>query len=62
MPTVETMYVIVGTTDNERDPETGEMLYWSNDWGWVDEDMADLFTNEEKNWLSLPIGGKWEEV
>ena len=45
----------------EYDDETGEGLYWSNRFGWVREDQADVFTEEESKELRLPMGGVWEE-
>lgn len=37
-------------------------LYWSNDIGWVSKGSADIFTEEERNSLNLPIEGKWVKV
>lgn len=34
-------------------------FYWSNAWGWVDEQSADSFTIDERATLALPIGGHW---
>ena len=45
----------------EYDDETGEGLYWSNEFGWVREYQADVFTEEESKELRLPMGGVWEE-
>lgn len=36
--------------------------YWSSDFGWVDRDQADRFTDEEKASLIPPIGGYWIKV
>ena len=34
--------------------------YWSNKIGWIDEVLfADIFNQEEKETLNLPIGGEW---
>lgn len=44
---------------NERDPETGEPLYWSNVDGWVGVESANRFCERERWSLNLPIGGKW---
>lgn len=52
-------YKIVGLW--EFDEETGDRLYWSNRYGWVPEDEADQFTEEESDELNLPLGGEWEE-
>ena len=36
-------------------------LFWSNDWGWGDEDVPmTLFSEEEKNKVQLPVEGKWK--
>ena len=32
---------------------------WSNEFGWSGDDIFDLFTLEERETLSLPIGGQW---
>ena len=45
----------------EYDDETGEDMYWSNRFGWVPEDEADEFSEEESEELRLPLGGAWEE-
>lgn len=34
-------------------------FYWSNSWGWVDENTADSFTPDERKSLSLPLAGRW---
>ena len=34
-------------------------FYWSNSWGWVDEDTSDVFTPDERASLTLPISGRW---
>ena len=36
-------------------------LLWSNKFGWVEEEY-DVFTNEERHNLSLPIEGKWSRA
>lgn len=39
-----------------NDPE----LFWSNEYGWVEFDCGvDYFTEDETNYLNLPIEGKW---
>jgi hypothetical protein len=40
-------------------PEDKKPLYWSNDGSWVDLGTARLFSDHEKNTLSLPVGGMW---
>jgi hypothetical protein len=37
-------------------------LAWSNEYGWVDNDSYDLFTQEECDTMNLPIEGKWWRV
>jgi len=36
-------------------------LCWSNDTGWQLDDY-DTFTDEEKEFLPLPLDGEWEAV
>jgi hypothetical protein len=38
---------------------TDPALLWSNSEGWTDGEDFDLFTLEESETLSLPIGGQW---
>lgn len=47
--------------DAERDDD-GRPLYWSNGQGWVERDSADRFSFDERTTLTLPVGGKWEDV
>jgi hypothetical protein len=54
----DSFYVIEAIT--ERDDETGEPLFWSNQMGWVSLPDATLFTEAERNRLNLPIGGTWQ--
>jgi hypothetical protein len=42
---------------NTEEPE----LCWSNEEGWT-PDNYDTFSNEERETLSLPLGGDWERV
>lgn len=37
-------------------------LAWSNEFGWVDTQTFDIFTEEEKQTISLPIEGEWRKV
>lgn len=39
----------------ERDSETDEPLWWSNEDGWVDEASATTFTDREREYLRLPV-------
>lgn len=53
------LYIVRGK--NERHEETGEVLYWSNKYGWCNKADADLFTASEVMRFDLPIGGEWVE-
>jgi hypothetical protein len=44
---------------DERDDDTNELLYWSNDIGWVGAECCDSFTRSERETVNLPIGGEW---
>lgn len=37
----------------------GEQLYWNNQMGWVDRELADVFTEDETFRLDLPLDGAW---
>jgi hypothetical protein len=37
----------------------GEHSYWSNVDGWVAIQDADVFTEQERAELNLPVGGEW---
>ena len=37
-------------------------LYWSNEDGWVDINSSDIFTDEERNKVNLPMEGRWRIV
>jgi hypothetical protein len=50
-------FVIVNT---ENTADNG--LFWSNADGWTDGDDFDVFTLEESETLSLPIGGEWARL
>ena len=41
------------------DTEYESKAYWSNKHGWVDISNADVFSEEEKNDLNLPLESKW---
>lgn len=53
----EQLYVIY--SEEERDDETNEPLYWSNELGWVDITDATKFTEDEKEVLTPPLSGKY---
>ena len=35
--------------------------YWSNEFGWVNNNQYDIFTEKEKKTFNLPIDGRWEK-
>lgn len=37
-------------------------LFWSNDEGWTDSDNFEVFTLEETETLTLPMGGEWVRI
>jgi hypothetical protein len=43
----------------ERDEDTGNPLYWSDEMGWVDRASADTMDLGPSYW-TLPMGGEWE--
>lgn len=45
------MWAIVNQSNNDE--------MWSNTHGWVETPTYDLFTNAEKQAITLPIGGTW---
>ena len=47
----------------EKDDESGEPLYWSNEDGWVSQGTETVFTDESKSEIQyLPLHGEWEQV
>ena len=34
-------------------------LFWNNQLGWVDYSSSDIFNQQEKNTLNLPVEGQW---
>lgn len=46
---------------NETD-NGGIALFWSNEFVWVNELEADIFSSEEMIELNLPIGGVWQKL
>ena len=47
-------FAIICENDND--------LFWSNEWGWVDTPIFDLFTREEMESLFLPNEGRWVQM
>lgn len=37
-------------------------LYWGNEFGWVDIDSCESFTEADRRSLNLPIGGHWVKI
>lgn len=42
--------------------ESGVLLYWSNEYGWVNLSEADIFSSDEMLTYDLPMGGRWEKI
>ena len=42
-------------TDNHGKPK-----YWSDEYGWTWEAMAEIYTEDQKAQMTLPKGGEWE--
>ena len=53
-------FVIASTC--ERDDETGEPLFWSNEYGWVSLDSATRFRGYESLRFCPPAGGEWQQL
>ena len=45
----------------EKEGESN-LLYWSNDMGWVAPSGATVFTAQDKMDLNLPMNGEWIKV
>jgi hypothetical protein len=41
------------------DEDRFQWLFWSNDNGWGDYESATRFTEDERQTLTLPLGGEW---
>jgi hypothetical protein len=50
---------VIKNTSREIDDDTGDHLYWSNDFGWVGLDEATRFGIEELDKVDLPLDGEW---
>lgn len=42
--------------------DDGVSLFWNNEFGWVNQSEADIFSSEEMIELNLPIGGVWQKI
>ena len=42
--------------------DDGVLLYWSNEFGWVNLSEAEIFTSDEMLEFDLPMGGRWEKI
>jgi hypothetical protein len=40
---------------NINEPE----LFWNNNYGWTDLELAQEFTEQDRLRLNLPFGGEW---
>jgi hypothetical protein len=52
-------------SNSEIDDDTGNPLYWSNEYGWTTKEDADSYSDKEKNlYMKDPehMDGEWEEV
>lgn len=52
-------WIIEHETDCDDD---GASLAWSNSEGWTTSDDFETFSDEEREALPLPIGGRWVRV
>jgi hypothetical protein len=48
-------YLIAGS----KEPSTQRQLFWSSRWGWVQREEAEVFTEQDRQFNSLPAGGRW---
>lgn len=55
-----TEYKIVAFT--ERDDETGEPLWWNNEFGWGSFDAATPFTEDARRYYQEPADSRWVGV
>ena len=39
-----------------------DAAFWSNEYGWTDRESADVFTDEERATLNLPMFGDWAPI
>jgi hypothetical protein len=56
------LYVIKGNDNVGNILDKSIPLYWNNTMGWVDRELADVFTEEDTQELNLPIDGIWVEA
>lgn len=47
-------YVIQNINDSD--------LFWNNEFGWVNDNDVDIFSDDDIVTLQLPIEGKWVKV
>lgn len=52
-------YVIFSQSESDIQEE---YMYWSNTLGWTTYEFADKFTEQDKQYKSLPDTGRWEET
>lgn len=53
------IFVCGSVKDLDRDEETREPLFWSNQFGFCTLPDADVFTLKESKAFALPVGGVW---
>lgn len=53
------MWRIRSRTQKDR---RGHPKYWSDEVGWTWLDLADIYTDTQKDMRTLPRGGEWEAV
>ena len=52
---ISKLYMIFNTS-------TKESFYWGENQGWVDEDSATIYSEEDYNSLNLPMDGEWRRI
>lgn len=45
---------------NKETDDNGDLLYWNNQYGWVNQSEVELFSEEERHTFSLPNNSNWE--
>ena len=46
-------------SDIEKDPDTGEPLYWSQTMGWVTAEYCDAYSTDDKQFIPLLENSHW---
>lgn len=42
--------------------DNGKALFWNNEFGWVNQSEAEIFSSEEMIEFDLPMGGVWQKL